>query len=233
MKVILKQEVDDLGLPGDVVDVADGYGRNYLIPRGLALRATRGAMREAEHLTQARKAHEAKTLGTAQEFRRTLEARSLRIPVRVDEKGHLYGSVGASEVQKVLKERGHDIERRRIDLSRSIKEIGEYTVGIHLHPQVTAEVPIEVVDVEGNVTREGLEAARRSEREAASIQEVALAAADELEAEETADESQPDAAQRGTGPPATRLTSVRQTPRAGASPDSDISAVEHLRADRS
>lgn len=226
MKVILKQEVDDLGLPGDVVDVADGYGRNYLIPRGLAIRATRGAMREAEHLTQARKAHEAKTLGTAQEFRRMLEARTLRIPVRVDDKGHLYGSVGAPDVQRVLKDRGHDIERRRIDLSGSIKEIGDYTVGIHLHPQVTAEVPIEVVDVEGKVTRESLEAARRTEREAASIEEAALAAAEELEAEETAEEPDPGAAQRGTGPPAARLTSAGRAPQAGLSAHSDAAGED-------
>ena len=89
MKLILKAEVDNLGLPGDVVDVADGYGRNYLLPRGLALLATPGAMKEAEALTRARKAREAKTVGSAKASAEVLEARTLRIPVRVDDRGGL------------------------------------------------------------------------------------------------------------------------------------------------
>ncbi|MDP9023443.1 MAG: 50S ribosomal protein L9 [Actinomycetota bacterium] len=196
MKVILKQEVDNLGLAGDVVEVADGYGRNFLIPRGLAIKATKGALREAEHLTRARKAHEARTLGAAQEFKRLLEARTLRIPMRVDDKGNLYGSVGASEVQKILKQRGHDIERRHIYLDRPIKEIGDYTAEIHLHPQVAAEVPIEVVDLEGQVTLETVAAQRKVERgEAATLQEAALAAAAEIEQRDETEE--PDEAAAG------------------------------------
>jgi large subunit ribosomal protein L9 len=151
MKIILKGEVDNLGLAGDVVDVADGYGRNYLIPRGLAILATKGAMKEAEALTRSRKVAESKTLGTAEAARETLESRTLRIPVRVDERGHLYGSVTAVDVQRVLKERGHDFERKRIDLRGSIKTIGEYEVPVRVHPQVTATVVVEVVDEEGKV----------------------------------------------------------------------------------
>lgn len=151
MKVILKGEVDNLGLAGDVVDVADGYGRNYLIPRGLAIIATKGAMKEAEALTRSRKVAESKTLGAAEAARETLESRSLRIPARVDERGNLYGSVSAVDVQRVLKERGHDIERKRIDLRGSIKSIGEYEVPVRVHPQVTATVVVEVVDEEGKV----------------------------------------------------------------------------------
>jgi large subunit ribosomal protein L9 len=152
MKVILKGEVDNLGLAGDVVDVADGYGRNFLIPRGLAILATKGAMKEAEALTRSRKVAESKTLGTAEAARETLESRSLRIPARVDERGNLYGSVSAADVQRVLKERGHDIERKRIDLRGSIKVIGEYEVPVRVHPQVVASVTVEVVDEEGKVT---------------------------------------------------------------------------------
>lgn len=185
MKVILKAEVDNLGLPGDVVDVADGYGRNYLLPRGLAMKATRGAMKEAETLTRARRAREARTVGVAEEFKRALEARSLRIPARVDEKGHLYGSVGASDIEAVLRERGHEVERRRIDLRRPIKEIGLYEVPVRVHPQVTADLPIEVVDVEGQVTLESLRVAPEE-----TIEERALAAAEEVEAEE-AEEVEP------------------------------------------
>lgn len=151
MKVILKDEVDNLGLAGDVVDVADGYGRNFLIPRGLAILATAGAMKEAEALTRSRKAAEAKTIGAAESAREVLESRTLRIPVRVDERGNLYGSVGANDVQRVLKERGHDIPRKRIDLRGTIKVIGEYEVPVQVHPQVVATVTVDVVDEEGKV----------------------------------------------------------------------------------
>jgi large subunit ribosomal protein L9 len=151
MKVVLKQEVDNLGLAGDVVDVADGYGRNYLLPRGMAILATKGAMKEAQALTRSRKAAEAQTMDQALEYRTTLEDRTLRIPARVDERGHLYGSVTANDVFRVLKERGHDIERKRIDLKGSIKEIGTYEIPVQVHPQVIATVTIDVVDEEGNV----------------------------------------------------------------------------------
>jgi large subunit ribosomal protein L9 len=151
MKVILKQEVDNLGLAGDVVDVADGYGRNFLLPRGMAIMATRGAMKEAEALTRSRKAVEAKTLGSAQAAKEAIEARTLQIKARVDERGHLYGSVGVNEIHRVLRERGHQIEKKRIDLRGSIKEIGTYEVPVQVHPQVEALVTVEVLDEEGQV----------------------------------------------------------------------------------
>src|SRR6056297_773673 len=154
MKVILTDEVDNLGLPGDVVDVADGYGRNFLLPRGLAMRATPGAMKQADALTRSRKAREAKTLDSAQASKAALETRSLRLPVRVDDRGGLYGSVTATDVQRVLKERGHEIPRKRIELKGSIKEIGTYEVPVHVHPQVAATVVVEVVDQEGRLTRD-------------------------------------------------------------------------------
>ena len=151
MKVILKHEVDNLGLAGDVVDVANGYGRNYLLPRGMAIVATKGAMREAEALTRSRKAVEAKTLGSAEASKEAIEARTLEIRVRVDERGHLYGSVGVNDVHRVLKERGHQIEKKRIDLKGTIKEIGTYEVPVQVHPQVEAIATIEVVDETGEV----------------------------------------------------------------------------------
>ena len=151
MKVILKQEVDNLGLAGDVVDVADGYGRNFLLPRGMAIVATRGAMREAEALTRSRKAVEAKTLGSAEASKDAIENRTLQIKVRVDDRGHLYGSVGVNDIHRVLKERGHQVEKKRIDLKGTIKEIGTYEVPIQVHPQVEAIATIEVLDEEGLV----------------------------------------------------------------------------------
>ncbi|MBW3657213.1 MAG: 50S ribosomal protein L9 [Actinobacteria bacterium] len=196
MKVILKNEVDNLGLPGDVVDVADGYGRNFLIPRGLAILATKGAMKEAEAITRSRKAAEAKTVDSAYAMKETLESRTLRVPARVDESGNLYGSVGVNDVHRVLKDRGHDIEKRRIDLKGTIKRIGEYEVPIRVHPQVEALVTVEVVDEEGKVTLGGpaepevdeaaitdaaSDAAEGSETDVEVLAEQALEAAKEYE----------------------------------------------------
>ena len=208
MKVILKKEVDNLGLAGDVVNVADGYGRNYLIPRGLAILATKGAMKEAEALTRSRKAHEAQTVDQAAEYKTVLEERTLRIPARVDDRGHLYGSVGVSEIHRVLKERGHDIEKKRIDLRGSIKELGTYEVDVRVHPQVTATVTVEVVDEEGKVVAgqkapappplpgeavdEPAGDADSSTNVIDALAEQALEAAEELEAEETSDVAEAD-----------------------------------------
>jgi len=183
MKLILTDEVENLGLAGDVVDVAAGYGRNYLLPRGLAIPATRGAMREAEALTRSRKAREAKTLGGANAAKAALEARVLRIEARVDDRGRLYGSVGAADVHRVLRERGHDVDRRRISLKGGLKTVGRHQVPIRVHPQVTAMLTVEVVDVEGDV--KAAEAAREAEERA--IADKALAAAAVLDAAEAAD----------------------------------------------
>ena len=197
MKVILKDEVDNLGLAGDVVDVADGYGRNFLLPRGLAILASKGAMKEAEALTRSRKAKESKTLGSAQAAREALEGRTLRIESRVDDRGHLYGSVSSGDVQRVLRERGHEIERKRIELKGTLKSIGTYEVPVRVHPQVTATVIVEIVDAEGRITlRDGAvidadaieevaaDVAADSDTDVEALTEQALEAAAALEAQQ-------------------------------------------------
>lgn len=210
MKLILKSEVDNLGLPGDVVDVADGYGRNYLIPRGMAIVATPGAMKEAQALTRSRKAREAQTLDSANEAKSILESRTLRIASRVDDRGHLYGSVSANDVARLLKERGHDIPRKRVELRGTIKEIGTYEVPIHVHPQVTALVTLEVVDEEGKVLRDAsgishvvdedevaaaaAAAAAGTDTDVEALAEQALEAAEEFEQQRSELETERDAA---------------------------------------
>jgi large subunit ribosomal protein L9 len=217
MKIILKGEVDNVGLAGDVVDVADGYGRNYLIPRGLAILATKGAMKEAEALTRSRKVAESKTLGDAEAAREILESRTLRIPARVDERGNLYGSVNAGDVQRVLKERGHEFERKRIDLKGSIKAIGEYEVPVRVHPQVTATVVVEVVDEEGVVVigqappeHAPLPGEEGASAEAEALAAEALEAAAELEGE-GAQDPEGDAAAAAQGAATEVLTDVDTT----------------------
>lgn len=151
MKVVLKQEVDNLGLAGDVVDVADGYGRNYLLPRGMAILATKGSMKQAEAMTRARKVEEAKTIDDAYARKAEIEEMTLKIEARVDERGRLYGSVGTADIARVLKDRGHRIEAKRIELRSNIKDIGPYEVEVQVHPQVMATANVEVLDEEGEV----------------------------------------------------------------------------------
>ena len=212
MKVILKDEVDNLGLAGDVVDVTDGYGRNFLLPRGLAILATKGAMKEAAAMTRSRKAKESKTIGSAQAARDALESRTLRIEARVDDRGNLYGSVSANDVERVLRERGHDIERKRIELRGTLKTIGTYEVPVRVHPQVTATVQVEVVDAEGRITvRDGAivdadavaeaaaDVAAGSDTDVDALAEQALEAAAEVEGRRAEDEAAADAVDETEG----------------------------------
>jgi large subunit ribosomal protein L9 len=185
MKLILTQEVEDLGYAGDVVDVKPGYGRNFLLPRGLAIPATRGAMKEAEALTRARRAREAKTLDGARVAKEALEARVLRIEARVDDRGRLYGSVGAADVHRVLRERGHEVDRRRIDLRGGIKQVGRYQVPVRVHPQIVAQVTVEVVDSQG-AERAEEEARLAEERRIADAALAAVAALEAVEAQDAA-----------------------------------------------
>jgi large subunit ribosomal protein L9 len=211
MKVILKSEVDNLGLAGDVVDVADGYGRNFLIPRGLAILATKGAMKEAEALTRSRKAAEAKTLGSAEAMREALESRTLRISARVDERGALYGSVSAGDIHRVLKERGHDVAAQA-DRAQGHDQGDRHLRGSGPGPPAgDRDRPVEVVDVEGKVGRStvpvppsgrrGRRARRAGPRGRRGVRGRA-AAAEEAEA---VDEPLP----RPTPRPRSRRTSVR------------------------
>ncbi|HEX9889444.1 MAG TPA: 50S ribosomal protein L9 [Nitriliruptorales bacterium] len=183
MKLILKQEVDNLGLAGDVVDVAAGYGRNFLLPRGLAIKATSNAMREAAVLTRARKAREAHTLDDAQEQKAALETRTYVVPARVDDAGHLYGSVRVEDIHRVIKDRGHEVEKRRIDLKSPIKVLGTYEIEVHVHPQVSATIEVEVVDEEGKVVVDasGRVIGDEPAQAPVSIEEQALEAAAEIE----------------------------------------------------
>jgi large subunit ribosomal protein L9 len=200
MKLILKNEVHNLGLPGDVVTVADGYGRNYLIPQGFAIRASKGAMTEAEAMTRSRLAVEARTLGDAQKQADLIAQRPLQIKARVDQSGHLYGSVSVGDLQKALKERGFAVDKRRIELKGAIKSIGEYSIPVQVHPQVTATLTIDVVDVDGVIgvavvepvaAEENLDATEAVDGE--SLETSAVEAANAIEAAEVAAEASADA----------------------------------------
>ncbi|MGH2573413.1 MAG: 50S ribosomal protein L9 [Actinomycetota bacterium] len=146
MRVILQREVENLGAPGDVVAVADGYARNYLMPRGLAIPASKGAVRHAERLRQAHEQHVGRALDEARAVAERLTSRPLRIPTRVGADGRLFGSITvadlADEIQKVS---GQEIDRRRIHVAEPIRSVGTHEVVVHLHPQINAAVTVEVV----------------------------------------------------------------------------------------
>ena len=146
MKIILTQEVSGLGAPGDVVEVKDGYGRNYLLPQGFAIRWTRGSEKQVTLIKRARSAREIRDLGHANEVKAQLEALRVTLAARAGTGGRLFGSVTPSEVQQaVMAAGGPDLDRRRIELPGHIKAVGQYDVKVRLHPDVTAAFALSVV----------------------------------------------------------------------------------------
>ena len=146
MKVILKHDVPNVGDAGDIVDVADGYGNNYLFPRGLAMRATKGAVADAEAIRAARAKREARTREEAEQLAATLEERPVTIPAKAGSDGTLYGSVTNAQIAEAVAEQlGYPLDRRRVPLERPLKELGEHEVQIRLHTDVTATLRVEVV----------------------------------------------------------------------------------------
>jgi large subunit ribosomal protein L9 len=146
MKLILTQEVSGLGGPGDVVEVAGGYGRNYLIPRGFAMRWTRGAEKQIDLIKRARSVREVRTLDDAQRLSGELADLEVRLQTRAGETGRLFGSVTAADIAAAVRAAGGpDLDRRRIEVRNPIKTIGAHQVTVRLHPEVTATLDIEVV----------------------------------------------------------------------------------------
>ena len=147
MKLILTQEVSGLGAPGDVVDVAGGYGRNYLIPRGFAMRWTRGAEKQVDVIRRARSAREIRTLDDANVAAAELQRLTVRLPRRTGGSGgRLFGSVGPSDIADAVRAAGGpELDRRRIEVPDPIKTAGRHQVTVRLHPEVTATINIEVV----------------------------------------------------------------------------------------
>jgi large subunit ribosomal protein L9 len=145
MKLILTQEVGGLGAPGDVVDVAAGYGRNYLLPRGFAMQWTRGAEKQVDLIKRARQAREIRTLEDAQDVAGRLEKLTVRMKRRAGSNGRLFGSVGPSDIATAVREAGGpELDRRKILVPDPIKTAGAHRVQVRLHPEVSASVNIEV-----------------------------------------------------------------------------------------
>ena len=146
MKLILTQEVDGLGAPGDVVEVKDGYGRNYLLPQGFAIRWTRGAEKQVSVIKRARDAREIRDLGQATEVKDQLSQLKVSLSARSGNGGRLFGSVTPAEIVDAVKAAGGPLlDRRRLELPGQIKTTGTHNVKIKLHPEVTATFGVNVV----------------------------------------------------------------------------------------
>jgi large subunit ribosomal protein L9 len=145
MKLILTHDVENLGEAGEVVEVADGYGNNFLMPRGLAMRASKGALADAEAISRARRKREARNVAEAQERRAELERRPVTVRANAGEDGTLYGSIGTTAIAGAVKDQlGVVIDRRKIMLDRPLKELGEHEVGIRIHRDVDATLRVVV-----------------------------------------------------------------------------------------
>lgn len=148
MKLILTTEVSGLGAPGDVVEVKDGYGRNYLLPRGFAIRWTRGAESQVISIKKARAAREIRDLDAAKEVANQLGGLKVRLKTRAGESGRLFGSVTTGDIAEAVKAAGGpELDRRRIVIDNAIKSVGTHRVSVRLHPEVSATLDVEVVGV--------------------------------------------------------------------------------------
>ena len=146
MKLILTQDVGGLGAPGDVVEVAPGYGHNYLVPQGLAITATRGAEKQIATIRRAREVREVRDLGHAQEIKGQLSSLSVSLPARSGDGGRLFGSITSSDVvEAVTKAGGPKLDRRLVTIGTPIKSLGAHTVSVKVHPEVEVTVQLNVV----------------------------------------------------------------------------------------
>ncbi|HEX5596607.1 MAG TPA: 50S ribosomal protein L9 [Micromonosporaceae bacterium] len=146
MKIILTQEVSGLGAPGDIVEVKDGYGRNYLLPQGFAIAWTKGGEKQVAVIKRARESREIRDLGHANEVKAQLEGLKVSLSVRAGEGGRLFGSVTPAEIVDAVKSAGGPtLDRRRLELAGHIKSLGSYPVRVKLHPEVTAKFDLNVL----------------------------------------------------------------------------------------
>jgi large subunit ribosomal protein L9 len=147
MKLILTHEVTGLGAPGDVVEVKDGYGRNYLVPRGFAIRWTRGGEKQIESIKAARSTREVRDLDKAQEIKKRLESAPVDVKVRAGAEGRLFGAVTVSTIADAINGTASEtlVDKRKIMVGNPIKSLGSHRVTVRVHDEVEASVDLNVV----------------------------------------------------------------------------------------
>ena len=145
MKIILRQDYQNLGKTGEVVDVKDGYARNFLIPRDIGFPATKGNLHTLEEEKKQRELRQKKELNNAQKLAQELEKVSITIPIKVGEDDKVFGSVTSQMIADSLKEKGFSFDKRIIELAEPIKALGIYTIDVNLHAGVTGKLKVWVV----------------------------------------------------------------------------------------
>ena len=148
MEVILREEIEKLGRRGDVVKVASGYARNFLLPKRLAVAATESNKKIVEQEKQAHLRRDAKEIGDAQELAKMMGAVEVTIAHKAGENDQLFGSVTAQDIATSIEKQGFNVDRRKVHLEEPIKALGDYKVSVRLHREVTIEVPVHVVKEE-------------------------------------------------------------------------------------
>ncbi|MBP2072087.1 MULTISPECIES: 50S ribosomal protein L9 [Thermoanaerobacterium] len=145
MKVILQKDVKGIGKAGDIVNVSDGYGRNYLLPRGLAIDATKSNINVLNEKKKAEEKKRQKEVEAAQEIAKKLSQETIKLKVKTGENGKLFGSITSKDIQDELKKRGYDIDKKKINLADAIKTTGTFNVDVKLYPGIQAKIKVEVV----------------------------------------------------------------------------------------
>lgn len=145
MKVILRRDHESLGKIGDIVDVKDGYARNFLLPRGIAYQALKGNIKALEEEKKSVEKKNLQELKAAESLAAEMESVSVTIPVQVGEEDKIFGTVTTQMIADALKEKGHDIDKRKIEIEEPIKALGIYGVNIKVHPSVNAKIKVWVV----------------------------------------------------------------------------------------
>lgn len=144
MKLILTQEVERLGSSGDVVEVRDGYGRNYLLPRGFAVPWTKGAQKQIDQMKAAAQARAIASIEDARTMRDSIEELPLVVRLKAGENGRLFGAVTPADIAEALAERNITVDRRRVAIPQPIKSVGDYQVTVRLHEDIVANIPLQV-----------------------------------------------------------------------------------------
>lgn len=181
--VLLREDIDNLGARGEIVKVKAGYARNYLLPRKLAVEASAGNVKQIEAERGALLKKESKERATAEAQGAQMKSLSLNFERKVGEHGMLYGSVTSMHVAEALKEKGYEIDRRRINLPEAIKETGDFTVAVRLHREVTIDIPVTVTG-EGGAKTAGDTVAAGAAAAESSAPESGVAAAEPAPADE-------------------------------------------------
>lgn len=144
MEVILKQDIKDLGKAGDVVEVKEGYGRNFLIPRGMAVPVDKGNLKKLKHEKKVARMKKARELEEAKQIQERLNELTVTLQAKTGEQGRLFGSITSSDIASALEKEGVTIDRRKIDLAEPLKNLGAYTIPVKVYAGVTAELKVVV-----------------------------------------------------------------------------------------